>query len=364
VGFGRTRLLLIAVFAVAALGALAIDRFARGEGSRLAALAVGLGLAAALAWAYLAHPYPGDPERMAIFRFGWLRWQLRFLGAGLVILVLARGRRFLPLLLAPLLAAELFLLHAPANPPMPRRLLFPTPPAIRFLQSHAQGEERIAALGRALPPNLATLYGLRDLRIYNPAMPASWENLVAPLVAASKASPGQGEVPAFGRPLDPLYPRLGVRYLLTEPEVALPPPLRLVFSDPTARIWEIANPAPLLFAAGRPGPEARLAIERLSPASLRIEVPPALQNSAWHLSSGILDEGGWRVRASGRPVETQPELGALLSAEIPAGTERIEITYRPPGFLAGCLLAALALVLVAFQEAAFRGRVPERGVGG
>jgi len=359
VGFGRSRLLLIAAFALAAVGAMVIERFSQGEGSRLAAIAIGLGLAAALTWAYLAHPYPGDPERMAIFRFGWLRWQLRFLGSGLVILVLARGRRFLPLLLAPLLAAELFLLHAPANPPMPKRLLFPAPPAIRFLQSHVQGEERIAALGQALPPNLATLYGLHDLRIYNPAMPASWENLIAPLAAGSSATPGQGEVPAFGRPLDPLYPRLGVRFLLTEPDAMLPPPLLLEFSDPTARIWEIANPAPLLFAAGRPEPPARLDIERLSPAALRIDVPPVLRKSAWHLSSGILQEAGWQVRADGRPLPARRDLGALLAADIPAGTERIELAYRPPGFLAGCLLAAAALAL-----AVFRGRAPEKAVGG
>ncbi|MEP7012897.1 MAG: YfhO family protein [Acidobacteriota bacterium] len=364
---GRPRLFFIAAFAVAGVGAMTVERFtqgSRGESSRLAAIAIGLGLAGAIAWAYVAHPYPGDPERMAIFRFGWLRWQLRFLGAGLVILVLARGRRFLPFLLAPLLAAELFLIHGPANPPMPKRLLFPTPPAIRFLQSHTEGGERVAALGRALPPNLATLYGLRDLRIYNPAMPAAWENLVAPLVAGRKASPGQGEVPAFGRPLDPLYPRLGVRFLLSEPGTTLPPPLSLVFADPTARIWEVADPVPLLFAAGRLEPEARLAIERLSPASLRIEVPPVLRNEAWHLSSGILDEGGWRVRASGRPVATRRELGALLSAEIPSGTERIEISYRPPGLLAGCLLAALALLLAAYRAAAFRGRAPQKAGGG
>ncbi len=367
VALGRSRLFLIAAFALAGVGAMTVERFtqgSRGENSRLAAIAIGLSLAAAITWAYLAHPFPGDPERMAIFRFGWLRWQLRFLGAGLVILVLARGRRFLPFLLAPLLAVELFLIHGPANPPMPQRLLFPTPPAIRFLETHARGEERIAALGRALPPNLATLYGLSDLRIYNPTMPAAWENLVAPLVAGPEASPGQGEVPAFGRPLDPLYPRLGVRYLLTEPNVALSPPLSLVFSDPTARIWEIQNPAPLLFAAGRPEPEARLAIERLSPASLRIAVPPDLQKGAWHLSSGILDEGGWRVRASGRLVETRRDLGALLAAEIPAGTERIEISYRPPGFLAGCLVAAVALLCAAYRSAAFRGRAPQKAGGG
>jgi hypothetical protein len=235
-------------------------------------------------------------------------------------------------------------------------LLFPTPPAIRFLQSHVRGEERIAALGRALPPNLATLYGLRDLRIYNPAMPAAWENLVAPLVAESQAAPGQSEVPAFGRPLDPLYPRLGVRFLLTEPEVTLPPPLSLAFSDATARIWEVPNPAPLLYPANASG---RLEIERLSPAALRFDVPPVLERHSWRLSSGLLGIEGWRVRADGRAIPASRDLGALLAAEIPAGTRRIEIAYQPPGFLAGCLLAALALGL-----AAFRGRAPEKTVGG
>ena len=359
VGLGRPRLLLIAGFAAAALGALAIERFARGEGSRLAALAIGLALAAALAWAYLAHPYPGDPERLAVFRFGWLRWQLRFLGAGLLVLLVARGRRSLPLLLAPLLAAELLLIHGPANPPMPPRLLFPTPPAIRFLQANTAGGQRIAALGRALPPNLATLYGLLDARIYNPAMPAAWEDLVAPLVAGSSAVPGQGEVPAFGRPLDPLYPRLGVRFLLTEPQATLPPPLRLAFSDPTARIWEIPGPSPLLFVAGRTDPGSRLEVVRRSPASLRIEVPPALQAGAWRLSTGILASDGWQVRADGRAIPGDRDLGALLAAEVPAGTRRIEIVYRPPGFLPGCLLALGALGL-----AAFRARAAEKGVAG
>ncbi len=363
VGLGRTRLLLVAALALAVVGAMVVERFARGEGSRLAALAIGLGLAAALAWAYLAHPYPGDPERLAIFRFGWLRWQLRFLGAGVLVLLIARGRRFLPILLAPLVAAELFLLHASANPPMPKRLLFPTPPAIRFLESHTRGGERIAALGRALPPNLATLYSLRDARIYNPAMPASWERLVAPLVTVPAVAPGQGEVPAFVRPADPLYPRLGVRYLLTEPDVELPPPLRQVFADRTARIWETTAPLPLLFAAGRPEPKAQLSIDRVSPAALRFAVPPTLQQGAWRLSSGILGLEGWQVRASGHSLPIRRELGALLAADIPAGTTRVELTYRPPGFLAGCLLAAVALAAATLRGRR-KGIPPKVAVGG
>ena len=130
-----------------------------------------------------------------------------------------------------------------------------------------------------------------------------------------------------------------------------------MFSDRTARIWEIPSPSPLLFPADSAEP---LAIERLSPAALRVDVPPALRRSAWHLSSGILQQKGWQVRADGRPLPVGRDLGALLAAEIPAGTERIEIVYRPPGFVLGCVLAALALGLAA----AFRGPAPERTVGG
>ncbi|HXU47094.1 MAG TPA: hypothetical protein VN783_16310 [Thermoanaerobaculia bacterium] len=330
--FGRGRLLLVLCFSLAILGACTLERFRRGEGSRLAAILWALGLGGILVWAYLAHPFPGDPERLAILRFGWLRWQARFLGAGLLLLAVARGRWFLPVLLAPLVAAELLLCHLPANPPAPRRLAFPVVPAIRFLEEHAS--ERMAALGPALPPNLATLYGLRDLRIYDPIAPAAWERLAAPLVVSSG-----GEVPRFGNPTHPLYPRLGVRWLLTGPEIEIPA-LRLAFRDGSARIYEVPAPASLLFAAGRAAP---LGIVRSDAARLSAEVPPPLAAGAWKLSTGLFQDGGWRVLAAGRPLATSREAGALLGAAVPKEAERIDLLYRPRGFLVGMLLAALAL---------------------
>ncbi|HXU31957.1 MAG TPA: hypothetical protein VN851_15405, partial [Thermoanaerobaculia bacterium] len=330
--FGRSRLLLIVCFSMACLGACTIERFRRGEGSRAAAILWALGLGGILVWAYLAHPFPADPERLAILRFGWLRWQARFLGAGLLLLAVARGRRFLPALLAPLVAAELLLCHLPANPPAPRRLAFPVVPAIRFLEEHSN--DRIAALGPALPPNLATLYGLRDLRIYDPIAPAAWERLAAPLVVSSG-----GEVPRFGNPAHPLYPRLGVRWLLTEPEIEIPV-LRLAFRDGSARIYEVPAPAPLLFAAGR---SETLGIVRSDAARLAAEVPPPLAAAPWKLSTGLFQDGGWRMLSAGRRLATSREADALLGAAVPKGAERLDLLYRPRGFLAGMLLAALAL---------------------
>src|SRR4029077_1009746 len=74
------RLLLPLALALAYLGACTLERFARWEvrGWLLLAAAVALGLV--IAWGYLAHPDPARPEHLAVFRLGWLRWQLRFLG--------------------------------------------------------------------------------------------------------------------------------------------------------------------------------------------------------------------------------------------------------------------------------------------
>src|SRR6185295_5137803 len=203
---------------------------------------VGLGLV--LVWGYLAHADPADPQRLEIFRFGWLRWQLRFLVLATLILVAAapwrRGRSLAVAVLAAAIGAELLLIHRPANPPMPRRLVLPLTGPIRFLQANLGPRYRMAALGRAFPPNLPSLYGLTDARIYNPMAPQAYVEALEPITTA-----WWGELPVLGNPGHPLYPRLGVRYLLAAPGAALPPPLRRVYADPDGSVWEVPGVLPL-----------------------------------------------------------------------------------------------------------------------
>jgi hypothetical protein len=230
------RLTLIVNFALAYVGACSLERWRAGEGWRAALLVAAAALAALLAWAYLAHPAPGDPGRLAILRFGWLRWQLRFLAGSALLLLAGRGQRWMPPLVAGLLACELLLAHRPANPPAPERLLFPVNAAVRFLLEHL-GPDRMAALGPAFPPNLPSLYGLADARIYNPMAPRRYVELTAPITVRFR-----GEIPEYGHPDDPLYRRLGVRYLLLDPEGSCPPNLPTAFRDATAVICEIPGP--------------------------------------------------------------------------------------------------------------------------
>ena len=66
------------------------------------------------------------------------------------------------------------------------------------------------------------------------------------------------------------------------------------------------------------------------------------------VETGISSSPGWRVVVAGEPGAARaPDPDeALLAAEVPAGTRRLDLLYRPAGFVAGMLLAALGLALL------------------
>ena len=334
-----SRLLLPLSLCLCYLGACTLERFRMGEVRRRSVLIAALGLGLILVWGYLAHPDPLDARRLEIFRFGWLRWQLRFLVLATLSLVAAaswrrRGRSLAVAVLAAAIGAELLLIHKPANPPMPRRLVLPLTGPIRFLQANLGPRYRMAALGRAFPPNLPSLYGLTDARIYNPMAPQAYMEAMTPITAA-----WWGELPVLGDPGHPLYPRLGVRYLLAAPGAALPPPLRRVYADPDGSVWEVPGALPRLFLAD---PAGLLEIPRLEASwiTARARAGPA------QLNSSLYQDGGWRLLLDGRARPTTSE-GVFLAAPLPAGSRRVDLLYCPRSFLWGCVLAALGLTMAA-----------------
>jgi hypothetical protein len=338
---GSRRLLLPLSFCLCYLGACTLERFRMGEIRRRPLLIVAVGLALVIVWGYLAHPHPADPDRMAVFRFGWLRWQLRFLALATILLLVSaswqrRGRTLAVTGVAAAIMAELLLIHGPANPPMPRRLAFPVNGPIDFLQQRLgknppRGPRyRMAALGEALPPNLASLHGLTDARIYNPMAPQPYVEATAPVTIAWK-----GEQPEWGHPDDPLYSRLGVRYLLAAPDAVLP--LTRVYTDRDASVWEIPGARPRLFL-----PTGRMAIPRLEDSWITATINLRRRQ---RLASSLYQDGGWRLLVGGRsrPAATGP--GSFLTARLPAGSWRVDLLYRPLSFLWGCAFAALGLAV-------------------
>jgi hypothetical protein len=231
-GPGTRRLLLPFALSLAYLGACTLERVRRGEIDRWAVILAAVVLGTIIAWGYLAH----GSGQLEVLRIGWLHWQGRFLVLGTLLLLFGRSRRWTAPAAAGLIAAELLLAHLPANPPMPKRLLLPETGPIRFLEDHLRDGGRMAALGRDFPPNLATLYGLADIRVYNPMAPAAYFQRLEPILTG-----WWGEIPELGNPGHPLYAELGVRYILTAPDATLPPPLRRVFQDQDGAVWEIPS---------------------------------------------------------------------------------------------------------------------------
>jgi len=350
---GSRRCLLLVAFCLAYLAACTWERHRRGELRRAPLLLAAAALGALLAWAYLAHPFPGDPGRLAVLRFGWLRWQVRFLLAATVLLALPGGARAArhregraPRVLAAAVAgglalvvgAELLLAHLPANPAMPMRLALPSPAPLALLTSQAGGD-RVAALGRALPPNLASLYDLTDARVYNPMAPAAYLALLAPITTA-----WWGEMPELGAPGDRLYRRLGVRYLLVAPGERLPPPWLLRLADPSGWVYRRLGVWPRLYTAragvGRPLPGGLLVT---SFGDDEVAARAKVADQGTELAGSLYQDGGWRLLLDGRRAPPPPPR-QLLDAPLAgsAGEQRVDLLYRPRGFVAGMLAAALA----------------------
>jgi hypothetical protein len=370
------RILLLVSFCLAALAACEVDRRTRGEGSRWPVFAVAAGLAALVIWGYRAHPNPQDPALLAAFRGQMLAAHLVALGlATLLLASRPKGRwgRAVPWLFCGLVAGELLAVHLPSVPPAPRRLAYPVMPPVRFLQEHL-GDSRMVGLGKwVLPANFDLMYGLTDVRIDNPSLPYSYSQMTWPL---RRDDPQQ----RLGRPRHPMYDLLGVRYVMTEPHAGLR--LKVVFQDPSGWIYERANPLPRLFLPERavayqgddwadwleanrdfakralvqsiPGgaddwrasrPDAStLDLALLEPEHLRARTHLAEPRL---LASSVLQDGSWNVLVAGKWRRTVLVDGPLVGVWLPAGGGQVDLLYRPGSFVAGLVLAALALAAAA-----------------
>ncbi|MBI3845849.1 MAG: hypothetical protein HY292_14545 [Planctomycetes bacterium] len=186
------RLKLVSGFCLAISGACGLDHLLRcgGEGrSRLRAFAVG-GSVAALALCGVAV----IANRQALSEHGGvasLAPQLlgfgAFLAASCALVLLPAGRtRFVVAAGAPVLVAlDLLPIAMPWHPSLEPSRRYPETPAIRFLEQQP-GPFRIAAAGMTLPPNVATAYGLEDVRGHDAMTPSRFDLLMRRLDPAGR----------------------------------------------------------------------------------------------------------------------------------------------------------------------------------
>jgi len=370
---GHQRLLMVLAFSLSYAGACTVERWRSGEAAprRWAVAAAALLLLGLVAWGYRGSPPPAGAVDVESLRAFWFGLQLAAVAvAGIVMMSRAKPWRLGALLV--LAAAELLVLHGPANPGLPRRDFYPATPAVTFLQEHADGS-RIAGLMEQLLPNSAAVYGLADLRISNPLKPQLYVAAIAP---ASLRPWSTEHTLAFEE--HPIYQLLGVRWTIAPTHFRAVHGLRQVFHDSTARIFERKRTLPLLFlpesaevpgaqpwtewiannprfdtralvlplpgrpaawSASRPD-DSTLEILKREPARFTVRANLAEERL---LASSIYQDLGWHLLLDGRPQTTLVANGPFLASWLPAGRHRLEAIYRAPGFIPGLMMAALAM---------------------
>ena len=170
-----------------------------------------LGLAAFHLWAYSTLRSPDDPATLDVLRWGWVHWHLRFAALAAVLLALGAGRRWLAPALALLIGVELVLAHGSANPPMPPRLAFPSPPALAFLEHMPRPWRRARRSGRARSGRRArggsrqsapAQPGVGLSAVRRPGLQSAGAGALRPAAGAGDRLLGRGD-PAARRPRPP-----------------------------------------------------------------------------------------------------------------------------------------------------------------
>lgn len=342
------RLALVVDLGLVIAATATFERFRRGEVPRRLRLlgppALALGLVAFHVWAYRAFPDPTEPTALDALRWGWVERHAVAAVLGAAVLSFGAGKRWLGPALAVVIAAELLLAYRPANPPMPRELAFPASPLLTKLEdsmASSPAGTRLVATGTALAPNLASVYGLADARVFSPMVPAAYVHLLEPAIGSWR-----GESPLLdGRDHPSLYDRLAVRWILSGPGAACPEGTDRVAADSTGVICR-RRAAGGALRVGTEEPTFLSVSARGTHWSARFA-----DGTSGSLAAALANVPGWRLladRPAGRaaPVDTPAGDRPLVTAPVPAGSRRIDLVYRPTGFVLGLPLTALGIALL------------------
>lgn len=328
-------------WALVLLAVLAVEGLARGRRRGWPAAAA---LAAVLAAALMvARPAGLDPASLAAVA----------VTVGLALAVAVAGTRLLPAL--PLLAAlELALLALGLNPVAAPRDRLPEPPILAHVAGLVEREGgRVIGIGGTLPPNLASRYGLADLRASDPLRPLPFTAMMAALGEAEPVLGGWLERAPAG-----LAGAWGVRWLLAPPDAEPGPGWAPAARDHDASLWrnehvldEIRVVGEVLAAAEAEGwqrlldPGLDLSRLAVTPSGVtadatrtelvRVDERPARITAEVDCDGPCLLVAarpwapGWRARVDGEPVPLVRANLAGLGVALPAGRHTATLDYSP-----------------------------------
>lgn len=368
-GFGQSgspgRALVLWAFAVSALAALGYDKLTNDNATPvktaglaiaavvgLAAVTLGRGMSAALSiYPAAAEAWTGQwPRQAGLFA----------LSAG-AVLALAAGKMragWMALLPLALLAVDLFATGFHYNPSAAPVEVYPATQSLRVLQQRARHERimpintdwRFTGPHAVLPPNGATVFGLRDVQGYDSLFPGRYKAFMNRL-----AEPGQDASPpevgnmVFAKTADPQWAaQAGVRYILSQTPLSLPD-AREVYVD-QIYLYELSH-APgrvhIQTDDGSPVPFKWLE-DGITRVGLRVEAPaPATLLLADQYYPG------WQALLDDRkPIPIVRVNEIFRQVRVPAGRHVVRFKYQPTGFRVGLYLMLVGVLVGGFALAA------------
>jgi hypothetical protein len=263
---------------------------------------------------------------------------------------LARQRRLLPLLVT----VELSLLAVAVNPVADAGDRLPRPPLVeKLVELEAGGPCRVAGVGRAFHPNMASRYALRDLRASDPLRPAPFARLMGVLGEPATILGG-----ALKRLPAGLCGAWGVGLAVTPPARDLPG-WRREYADRDGMIWSNPRLLPEVRVVGRvyEEPEDSQAllevVEVLDFETTALVGPDTAAVDAdfvtlelWRRTPTVVEASvecdgpcllivaqpwapGWKATMGGEGLPLVRTNVAGLGAVVPAGRHTVVLTYHP-----------------------------------
>ncbi|PZR80474.1 MAG: hypothetical protein DLM65_07925 [Candidatus Aeolococcus gillhamiae] len=294
--------------------------------------------------------------------------------AGLACLVLAEGAIF-------------------AGPLQPRVPLANDPPpsaTMTWLQEH-RADGAVAGRALAMIPNLATEYGVRDVRgvdvTIDPRVRLYW----------SHADPGYDDRTFYtqlDRPGPAWLAAAGVRYYVSAP-ADVPAGATPVIQNPGFTLSSVAGTRPFAFSAaavvaaagaddavsklaadplgpvvvesagvGQPAAHADVSLTRQDAGAVDLDVSATAPATVVVLQSYTPD---WKAQVDGAATPVRAADVLFQSFTVPAGHHLVTLRYQPASVTFGLIASALGIVglaaLFAVPFALARRRTPRRGAG-
>ncbi len=275
-----------------------------------------------------------------------------------------------------LTCADLFVIHMRINPTMPPAQVFPPTEAIQFLKQQP-GRFRVGGLYLALLPNTSMVFGLSDVRGYEPVAPWRQATLFNGIEGAFRMT----HYAILRSANSPLLNLMNVEYMVTDRELGGRWQLAFAEKDSPIRVYRNPDVLPRAFMVYQSeyAANAEAALNRLLDKDFDFRTRVILEEVTPQLSDDrevsqveqarvveyqpervmietntpkdsilVLTDTyvpGWQARVDGQPAQVHVADYTFRGVRVPAGQHRVEFIYAPMSFTVG---ATISLAAIAF----------------